>query len=110
MYRRCSYAGRFVLLMLSQLTAASLSLQIALQSHMAKNQREFPAFREIQISNYLSFVPTNARARTHTHTQHTHKNTHTHTHTHTHTYIYIYIYTHSDTSANEDNSFRNHIR
>ena len=25
-------------------------------------------------------------------------------------YIYIYIHTHSDTSANEDNSFRNHIR
>jgi len=25
-------------------------------------------------------------------------------------YIYIYIYTHSDTSANEDNSFQNHIR
>ena len=25
-------------------------------------------------------------------------------------YIYIYIYIYSDTSANEDNSFRNHIR
>ena len=30
------------------------------------------------------------------------RNTHTHTHTH--------IYTYSDTSANEDNSFRDHIR
>jgi len=50
---------------------------------------------------------------------HTHTHTH-HTHTHTHIYIYIYIYNfvsnlshyfiYSDTLANEDNSFRDHIR
>ena len=60
---------------------------------------------------------------------HTHTHTHTiyiyiHTHTHTHTHIYIHRLTikeidtfnvvlklnYSDTSANEDNSFRDHIR
>ena len=36
--------------------------------------------------------------------------THQHVHTHIHIYIYIYIHTYSDTSANEDNLFQNHIR